>query len=131
MSKRGRIIVSHFVGQMPLAGIAWQAIHYLVGLQRLGYDVWYIEDNGANPYDPRAASVSMECGYNVAFLRRAMESHGLACRWAYWDATSDEWHGTGRGRVQQLYAEADGLINLCGVDPAARGASRPVRCESW
>ena len=49
LTKRGKVILLHFVGQMPLAGIAWQAMHYLVGLQRLGYEVWYIEDGGANP----------------------------------------------------------------------------------
>ncbi len=115
MTKRGKIILLHFVGQMPLAGIAWQAMHYLVGLQRLGYEVWYIEDGGANPYDPRVSSVMMECDYNLGFLRRAMESHGLGSRWAYWDAIHDEWHGLSRVRVQQLYREADGLINLCGA----------------
>jgi hypothetical protein len=115
LNKRGTILVHHFVGQMPLAGIAWQAIHYLVGLQRLGYDVWYVEDGGANPYDPRVASVMMECDYNVAYLRRAMESHGLGGRWAYWDAIGDHWHGLPREQVRRLYAEADGLINLCGA----------------
>ena len=115
LSERGTIIVLHFVGQMPLAGIAWQAMHYLVGLERLGYDVWYIEDGGANPYDPRVASVMMGCDYNVAYLRRAMESYGLGGRWAYWDAISDEWHGLPREQVRRLYAQADGLINLCGA----------------
>jgi glycosyltransferase involved in cell wall biosynthesis len=115
LSKRGTILVLHFVGQMPLAGIAWQAMHYLVGLQRLGYDVWYIEDGGANPYDPRVASVMMGCGYNVAYLRRAMESFGLGGRWAYWDAISDEWHGLPRAEVRRLYAAADAVINLCGA----------------
>jgi hypothetical protein len=115
LKKRGRILVLHFVGQMPLAGIAWQALHYLLGLQQLGYEVWYIEDGGANPYDPRAASIMMACDYNVAYLRRAMERHGLAGRWAYWDAINDVWHGLPRERVQRLYTEADGLINLCGA----------------
>jgi hypothetical protein len=115
LRKRGRIILLHFVGQMPLAGIAWQAMHYLVGLQRLGYDVWYIEDGGANPYDPRVASVMMTCDYNVGFLRRAMESHGFAGRWAYWNAINDEWHGLSRDCVHRLYRTADGLINLCGA----------------
>jgi hypothetical protein len=115
LRKRGRIILLHFVGQMPLAGIAWQAMHYLVGLERLGYDVWYIEDGGANPYDPRVASVVMSCDYNVGFLRRAMESHGFAGRWAYWDAINDEWHGLSRDCVNRLYRTADGLINLCGA----------------
>jgi hypothetical protein len=115
LHKRGTILVLHFVGQMPLAGIAWQAMHYLVGLERLGYDVWYIEDGGANPYDPRVASVMMECDYNVAYLRRAMERYGLGDRWAYWDAINDEWHGLSRAQVRRLYARADGLINLCGA----------------
>jgi len=115
LNKRGKILVLHFVGQMPLAGIAWQAMQYLVGLDRLGYEVWYIEDGGANPYDPRVASVMMGCDYNVAFLRRAMESYGLGGRWAYWDAINDKWHGLSRERVHRLYAEADGLINLCGA----------------
>ena len=53
MRKRGKIVVLHFVGQMLLAGIAWQAAHYLVALERLGYEAWYIEDNGTPPYDPR------------------------------------------------------------------------------
>ena len=115
MSKRGTILVHHFVGQMPLAGIAWQAMHYLVGLDRLGWEVWYVEDGGANPYDPRVASVMMDCGYNVGYLRRAMESCGFGGRWAYWDAINDEWHGLARERVRRLYAEADALINLCGA----------------
>ncbi|MGH7030998.1 MAG: hypothetical protein ACREE9_13590 [Stellaceae bacterium] len=115
MAKRGTILVLHFVGQMPLAGIAWQAMHYLLGLQQLGYEVWYVEDGGANPYDPRAASVMMECDYNVDYLRRAMDRHGLGGRWAYWDAINDVWHGLARERVHRLYAEADGLINLCGA----------------
>ncbi len=115
MARRGTIIVLHFVGRMPLAGIAWQAMHYLVGLQRLGYDVWYIEDSGANPYDPRIASVVMECDYNVAYLRRAMAAYGFDGRWAYWDAINDAWHGLARERVARLYREADALINLCGA----------------
>ena len=54
MASRGRLVVLHFVGQMPLAGIAWQALHYLLGLERLGFEAWYVEDHGANPYDPAA-----------------------------------------------------------------------------
>jgi hypothetical protein len=113
--KRGRIVLLHFVGQMPMAGIAWQAVNHLAGLEKLGFEVWYVEDHGANPYDPRIGSVVNECGYNVAYLRDAMERHGFAGRWAYWDAINDRWHGMPREGVHRLYAEADALINLCGA----------------
>jgi len=112
---RGRIVLLHFVGQMPMGGIAWQAVNYLAGLEKLGYEAWYIEDHGANPYDPRIGSVVMDCDHNVGFLRKAMERHGLAGRWAYWDAINDVYHGLTREQVRSLYAEADALLNLCGT----------------
>jgi hypothetical protein len=112
---RRRVLVLHFAGQMPLAGIAWQAMHYVLGLERLGYEAWYIEDGGANPYDPRQNSVVMECDYNVGFVRRMMERYGLGDRWAYWDAINDRYHGLSRERVHALYRESDALINLCGA----------------
>jgi len=115
VKKRGKIVLLHFVGQMPLAGIAWQAVHYLAPLQKLGFETWYIEDHGANPYDPRVSSVVMDCEYNLGYLRAVMERHGLAGRWAYWDAINDVYHGLSRERIRSLYAEADVLINLCGA----------------
>ena len=115
MPNRGRIVLLHFVGQMPMGGIAWQAVNYLAGLEKLGYETWYVEDHGANPYDPRIGSVVMDCDYNVDFLRTAMERHGLAGRWAYWDAINDVYHGLTREQVRSLFAEADALINLCGT----------------
>jgi hypothetical protein len=124
--KRGNIVVQHFVAQMPLAGIAWQAVNYLVGLAKLGYETWYVEDHGANPYDPRISSVVMDCEYNVAYLRAAMERHGLAGRWAYWDAINDVHYGLSRAEVHSLYANADALINLCG---ATRLREEHLRCR--
>jgi len=115
VNKRGDIIVLHFAGRMPLAGIAWQAMHYLVGLEQLGYRCWYIEDSGANPFDPRANSVVMECDYNVDCLRRAMEEHGFADRWSYWDAIHDVRYGLSESQVRSLFKQADALINLCGA----------------
>jgi hypothetical protein len=125
VSKHGNIVLLHFVGQMPLAGIAWQAMHYLVGLERLGYKAWYVEDSGTNPFDPRANSVAMECDYNVRYLREVMERYGFGQRWAYWDAIHDVYYGLSREEVHALYAQADALINLCG---AARLREEHLAC---
>src|SRR5215469_3665787 len=114
MAKRGRVVVLHFVAQMSMAGIAWQALQYLVGLERLGFEAWYVENHGANPYDPRISSVVTECDYNVAYLKTVLERFGLGERWAYWDAINDVYHGLSRERVFALLKESDALINLCG-----------------
>ena len=52
LMKRKRIVVMGFMGSMPIAGVVWQHIHYVVGLQRLGHDVYFIEDSARLPYNP-------------------------------------------------------------------------------
>jgi hypothetical protein len=115
VTKKKTILVHHFVGMMPLAGIAWQATQYLSALKRLGHDVWYIEDNGVNPYSPKENQLVWDSTYNIDYVRRMMERLGLGDRWAYWDPVKEgSWRGVGRARLMRLYGEADALINLCG-----------------
>ena len=42
---RKRIVVMGFMGSCPIAGVVWQHLHYIVGLQRLGHEVYYVEDS--------------------------------------------------------------------------------------
>jgi hypothetical protein len=114
-SKRKTVLVLHLVGQIPIAGIAWQALHYVLGLRRLGFDAWYIEDSGAYPYDPRQQMVVADARYNVAYLKSVMEYFDLADRWAYWDSVTNEVHNISQERLTALYAEASALFNLCGA----------------
>jgi len=112
---RKTILVLHLAGQIPMAGIAWQALHYVLGLRRLGFDVWYIEDSGANPYDPRQRSIVEDCSYNVAYVQSMMARYDLSDRWAYWDAANDRVYGISKERLMALYGEAAALVNLCGA----------------
>ena len=115
MAARKRLVVLHLAGRYPLGGIGWQAVHYLLGLTRLGHDVYYVEDSGVHPYDPRIRSVAEEGSYSVSFLAEVMARFGLADRWAYVDGVTGTCHGLSRERLRDLYREADGLLNVCGA----------------
>jgi hypothetical protein len=120
MSKRPprtgpRIVVLGIAAQYPLAGVTWQAIHYLVGLRALGCDVYYVEDSGAPPYDPASGGIGTAADANVAFLADVMRRYDFADRWAYWDALTDTWHGRDAAAVRELYRTADAIFNLCGA----------------
>jgi hypothetical protein len=110
-----RLVVLHLAGRYPLGGIGWQAVHHVLGLARLGHDVYYVEDSDAHPYDPRLKSVVADSSYSVAFLADMMARFGLADRWAYVDGVTGTCHGLSRTRLRDLYRDADGLLNVCGA----------------
>ena len=110
-----RILVLGLMGQYPMAGVAWQALQYLLGLSRLGFEVFYAEDSGAPPYSPAALSVTDDPEPNVEFLRRGMERIGLADRWVYWDLGTERYFGLGRDALFDLYRTSGSIWNLCGA----------------
>jgi len=117
---RLRIVVTGLLAQYPLGGVAWDYLQYVVGLARLGHDVYYLEDTGQWPYSPAEDGVSRSCAANVAHLARVMDRFGLGDRWAYRFAWQDQWFGlTARTRAEVLRT-ADLVVNVSGVlrDPA-------------
>ena len=98
--RSGRVVVLGITAQYPMAGVTWQAMHYLAGLRALGCDVFYVEDSGAPPYDPASGGVAIDPSPNVAYLATVMRRLDLAERWAYWDAQRDVWHGLDAPQVR-------------------------------
>ena len=128
MSSRKRIVVLHLAARYPLGGIGWQALHYVLGLSRLGHEVYYVEDSGAHPYDPRVKSVVKDSSYGVAFLADVMARADLSDRWAYVDAVTGAYHGLSRERLTRLYREADAIFNVCAANRLSEEQMRcPVR----
>jgi hypothetical protein len=125
MGARDVVIVLGLLGQFPLAGIAWQLIHHLAGLQRLGFEVYYIEDTGTVPYDPRVKSLVGDCTYSLHFIAGVLRRLGMEDAWAYRDGLSGQWFGLSARRVQDLFAHALFAINLCGASNPATLTFRP------
>jgi hypothetical protein len=115
--KRKRIVVMGFMAGMPIAGVIWQHIHYIVGLQRLGHDVYYIEDSGRIAYDPVAQSMTVSTDYAANILQKLATEFGFEQRWAYCARYLDEQpvFGCSRKKMLQLYRDADAILNVCGA----------------
>src|SRR5436853_7319400 len=98
-----------------MAGVSWQAIHYLRGFHQPGWDAWYVEDSGAPPCDPRLGTTTEDCAHAVRYVADVMRRIGLADRWAYVDLMHGETHGLARARLDALYGDAAAIVNLCGA----------------
>ncbi len=115
--KRKRILVMGFMGSCPIAGVIWQHVHYIVGLQRLGHDVYYIEDSARLPYNPETFEVNNEFDYAAQLLERLAREFEFKNRWAFCARylRGQPTAGLSLNRVRQLYREADAILNICGA----------------
>jgi hypothetical protein len=73
MTKPLRLVLMGMMGQSPFGGQAWMHLNWLRGFQRLGHDVWYIEDSTAWPYDPIQNTLTDDCQHAVQHISRCME----------------------------------------------------------
>ena len=125
MEDHDTIIVLGLLGQFPLAGIAWQLIHHLIGFQRLGFEVYYIEQTGSPPYDPWIKTLTDDCTYSLRIIADTLRRFGLEQAWAYHHSATGEWYGLAESRVRDLFAQASWVFNLCGASHPETLTFRP------
>ncbi|MBO0728610.1 MAG: hypothetical protein J2P57_05085 [Acidimicrobiaceae bacterium] len=107
------ILVAGIMGRHPYGGVSWCSLMYLLGLQRLGHRVWYIEDTGETNFDPVANMRAAEPSYALGSIQRTLEPHGLGDRWCYIDCFG-KFHGLGETEWRRVCKDADLLVNLSG-----------------
>lgn len=114
---RKRIVVMGFMGACPIAGVVWQHLHYIVGLQRLGHDVFYIEDSRTLPYNPATFEQSEDYSYAANRMGLLARQFGFERRWAFCPRYLPEIETAGLSieRIRELYRESDFILNICGA----------------
>lgn len=122
-----RIVVLGYLIRGPLGGMAWHHLQYLLGLHRLGHDVYFIEDSDDYPscYDPSRGIIDTNPDYGLRFAADAFGRLGLIDRWAYYDAHTDCWHGPSAGRATQICRSAEVVLNISGVNPLRSWMQQP------
>ena len=86
-----RAIVTGMIATYPVGGVAWDYGQYALGLEDLGFEVYYLEDTGGQTYDPLNREYGDDSTYGVQFLRNSLAqlSPSLAERWHFRDATGN------------------------------------------
>jgi hypothetical protein len=131
---KGKIIVFGILFWYPLAGVTYQFLHYLIGLRRLGYDPYYIEDSGRWVYDPRLNDLSPDASGNVDAVAPVLQAHGFGDRWSFrGNYPGGQSYGMTDEQRLRLYREADAFLNVTGaqeIRDEQRACKRRVYVES-
>lgn len=129
MSRPLTIIVGGYIVALPLGGMTWHHLNYLLGLHELGHEVWFLEDSWSYfwPYDPRTKSCSADSSYGRGYLLDAFHRYGLPPRYCYFSEFENRHHGLSREELDALLKRADLLICVSGVTPVRDDRPRPRR----
>lgn len=113
---RLRIIVTGLVGMYPVGGVAWDYLQYVVGLARLGHDVFYHEDTWSWPYHPVQKTNTAEADYSAEYIRDFFATYApdLSRRWHYLHLHETSF-GMSRQEFDRVAATAELFINVSGA----------------
>lgn len=115
MNHKPKIVVLGLMAKMPVAGIVWLTIPYLIGLRQLGYDVYYVEAHARTPSMFMEREDDDESALAAAFIEAVMQRFGFADHWAYHALHSDgRIYGMSHDELRKLYASAELIVNLHG-----------------
>lgn len=114
--QEGVAIVFGLMFDLPYAGIIVQFMNYMVGLRRLGWDVWYVEDSLGWPYDPRARTSAIDPKAQIDSVSAVLDRLGFGDRWIYRaEAPRVTCFGASEQRLRWLYRNADLAFNVTGA----------------
>ena len=100
-----KVIVTGLIATYPIAGVLWDYVQYVVGLQRLGFEVYYVEDSGLASYHEAPA----------AYLEKMLlwflpELNG---RWHY-RTPENQSYGLTHAQIAKIAADCTIFLNVSG-----------------
>jgi glycosyltransferase involved in cell wall biosynthesis len=115
MSGTRPIVLLGMMAKVPVPGVIWQTVHYLLGLRRLGFDPYYVEAHARTPAMLMATAADDGPALAAGLIDQILRRFGVADRWAYHDVEGTRaCYGMSERALLRLYREAELLVNLHG-----------------
>jgi len=109
-----RIVVGSYMFRYPLGGMMSWVLQYLVGFQRLGHEVYFVEKAGyaGACFDPTRNTMSDDCAYGIGVVSNLLKRHGpLGDRWCFVDV-AQHYHGLSKSRIEEVFRTADLFLDM-------------------
>jgi len=105
------------VGKLPYAGMSLYYLHHVTGLQKLGYEVHYVERQNRSHecYDPRTGTMTDEPGYALRYLADILPRFGIDSDHYSFIDRADECFGSGWERLRMALDHAAFVLTV--ADP--------------
>lgn len=124
-----RIVVSGYMVRHPVAGNMLAYFHYVLGLERLGHEVAYVEESGwpYSCYDPLTRHWHDFPVTGLGVIRALFAEHKVLAPVIYVNSDSGDVDGCDWTEVKRIIGAADLLLNIGGVSWLPEFQSCPRR----
>jgi hypothetical protein len=125
------VIISGAIANKPFkAGEAWHRLQWVLGLRRLGFTVYFVEQiNPAHALDETGAASPLATSVNLAYLRAVAGAFGWSDSAVLVSDDGRQVEGMSYADLLDLAGRADLLINISGhltLEPLLRPLRRKV-----
>ena len=122
-------VVTGMLASYNVGGVVWDYGQYALGLERLGFDVYYLEDTGWKSFDPDVGDYGESYDYGSRFTAEslALLSPTLGGRWHVLGMDGVA-HGMPRDEMLEVIHGADLFLNVSGAT-LLRPAYLSSRCK--
>ncbi len=112
-----KIICSGHLIRHPLGGHTWHHLQYLLGFERMGHEVIFMEHFGwpNSCYDAARDEMGDDPAYGIAYMQRVFDRCGFSGRWCFLGADGRA-YGMPREQLAQFCRECDVYFNLSNIN---------------
>jgi hypothetical protein len=122
------VVGGALANKLGSGGEAWVRLSWLRGLQRLGVDVFFVEQiDAATCVDTYGDRTSFEASMNAAYFEKTAVDYGLAARASLLLNGSTRTVGCSLDEVTERISTADAVVNISGHLDSSLLASCPLR----
>jgi hypothetical protein len=105
------------IGKLPFAGMSLYNLHYIAGLQELGFDIHYVErqNEAEKCYDPLAGTFTDDERYALRYLAAVLPQLGIDPERLSFLDRRNRCHGSGWAGLREALNRAEFVLTL--ADP--------------
>jgi GT2 family glycosyltransferase len=121
-----KVVILGLMSTMPVSGVVWQTIHYLLGIDLLGFEAYYVESHARTPSMLMSSRDDDSSAISAGFIAAVMHRFGFDRRWAFHALHADgRCYGMSNSELSALYRDAACIVNL-------HGGTKPLpeHCET-
>lgn len=114
-STRRKVVILGMMTRIPVAGAVWGTMHYLLGLERLGYEAYYVEAHARTPTMLMRRETDDGSALAAAYIDDVMRRFDMGDRWAFHALHDDgRVYGMSDTALSALYRDAALIVNYHG-----------------